>query len=95
MRTQRLEAFSDGGVLLGAGIAYYLLQTLIVRAQGTDSVIAQALGSDAKGKSSPLLYSLAIPLAFVLPWVSVALYVLVALMWLVPDRRLESQLSER
>ena len=80
-----------GVVLLGAALAYYLLQTVIVRSQPS-TTLHDALGSDMKGKLSPVLYAAAIPLAFVTRWVSVALYVVVALMWLVPDRRLESRL---
>jgi uncharacterized membrane protein len=57
-------------------------------------VLARALGSDIKGKISPLLYAAAIPLAFVLPWLSIAIYVLVALIWLIPDRRIERALRE-
>jgi uncharacterized membrane protein len=83
-----------GGVALMAAIAYYVLQTTIIRAQGPGSVLAEAIGSDLKGKLSPVLYASAIPLAFVAPWVSVALYIAVALMWLVPDRRLESRFTD-
>jgi uncharacterized membrane protein len=75
-------------------IAYYLLQKAIMRTHGEHSVLARALGSDIKGKISPLLYALAIPLAFVLPWLSIAVYVLVALIWLIPDRRIERALRE-
>jgi uncharacterized membrane protein len=77
-----------GVLLLLAAMAYYLLQTLIVAEHGRDSALAQALGADLKGKVSPLLYAAAIPLAFVSRWISLSLYVLVALIWLVPDRRL-------
>ncbi len=83
-----------GAVLLMPAIAYYLLQQAIVRKQGARSLLAQALGADLKGKISPLLYVAAIALAFVLPWLSVAIYVLVALMWLSPDRRIEMALRE-
>ena len=82
-----------GGVLLMPAIAYFVLQKAIVRKQGAHSVLASALGSDVKGKISPLLYAAAIPLAFVSPWLSVTIYVLVALMWLVPDRRIENALG--
>ena len=78
-----------GAVLLMPAIAYYLLQKAIMRTHGEHSVLARALGSDIKGKISPLLYAVAIPLAFVLPWLSIAIYVLVALLWLIPDRRIE------
>ena len=82
-----------GTVLLLAGIAYYLLQTSIIRAQGPHSTLAEAIGSDVKGKISPAIYASAIPLAFVQPWISIALYILVALLWLVPDRRVESRFT--
>jgi uncharacterized membrane protein len=80
-------------VLLLAGVAYYVLQRLIVREHGHDSTLAQALGSDAKGKISPVVYAIAIPFAFVSRWVALGLYVSVAMMWLVPDRRLERALA--
>jgi uncharacterized membrane protein len=78
-----------------AAIAYYLLQTMIIRAEGPTSTLAAAIGRDLKGKASPVLYASAVGLAFVAPWASVALYVLVALIWLVPDRRLEARLNAR
>jgi uncharacterized membrane protein len=81
-------------VLLMPAIAYYLLQKAIMRTHGERSVLARALGSDIKGKISPLLYAAAIALAFFLPWVSMAIYVLVALIWLIPDRRIEHALRE-
>jgi uncharacterized membrane protein len=81
-----------GVVMLMAAIAYYLLQTMIIRAEGPSSTLAAAIGRDLKGKASPVLYASAVGLAFVEPWLSVVLYVAVALMWLVPDRRLESRL---
>jgi len=84
-----------GAVLLMPAIAYYLLQKTIMRKQGPNSVLANALGSDIKGKISPLLYVIGIELAFVSPWLSVAMYVLVAVMWLIPDRRIEKVLHER
>jgi len=78
-----------GVVLLFAGLAYYLLQTTIISSQGPSSKLRQAIGRDVKGRISPIVYLLAIPLAFVNRWIAIALYVLVALMWFVPDRRLE------
>ena len=78
-----------GVVMLFAGIAYYILAHTLVAAQGADSRLARAMGRDRKGKVSVLLYALAVALAFVNPWVSVAIYVGVALMWLVPDHRIE------
>ena len=83
-----------GGVLLMPAIAYFLLQKAIMRKQGAHSVLASALGSDIKGKISPILYVAGIVVAFVNPWLSIAVYVLVAVMWLVPDRRIENTLRE-
>jgi uncharacterized membrane protein len=80
--------------LLAAGIAYNILQSLIVTAQGKDSKIKEAIGKDLKGKISPLIYVAAIALAFVNQWIADALYVLVALMWLIPDRRIESKINQ-
>jgi uncharacterized membrane protein len=84
-----------GGTLLMPAIAYYLLQNAIMRRQGPDSVLSKALGKDIKGKISPVLYLAGIVLAFISPWLSVAIYVLVAIMWLVPDRRIENVLRDR
>jgi uncharacterized membrane protein len=78
-----------GAVLFMAAIAYAILQRAIIASQGPDSLLKRAVGSDWKGKLSPLLYGLGMAAAFVDRWISVALYVLVALMWLVPDRRIE------
>jgi len=80
--------------LLLAAIAYFILQTAIIAEEGPDSRLRAALGRDLKGKISPLLYFAAIPLAFVSPWVALGVYVFVALLWLVPDRRIESAVSE-
>jgi TMEM175 potassium channel family protein len=82
-----------GGVMLSAAIAYYVLQTAIIRSQGPDSKLARAIGSDWKGKLSPVLYAAAIPLAFEHQLISDALFVTVALIWLVPDRRIERRLD--
>jgi uncharacterized membrane protein len=84
-----------GIVLLMPAIAYYLLQQAILRKHGKNSVLAHALGADLKGRLSPLFYLAAVALAFVKPWLSIAIYVLVAMLWLVPDRRIEKALSER
>jgi uncharacterized membrane protein len=83
-----------GFVLLMAAIAYWILQNSIIRWEGRDSVLARATADDLKGKLSPLLYIAAIPLAFVRPWISGALYVTVALIWLVPDSRIERALQQ-
>jgi uncharacterized membrane protein len=83
-----------GASLLLPAVAYYLLQRAILRKHGVGSVLAKALGSDIKGKISPLLYLAGIALVLVSPWLSIAIYVLVALMWLVPDRRIENVLRD-
>jgi uncharacterized membrane protein len=82
-----------GVVLLMSAIAYYILQQLIIASQGPDSLLKKAIGGDWKGKVSPLLYVIALPLAFWSKWISLGLYVFVALIWLVPDRRIEKALS--
>ncbi len=82
-----------GLVLLMASIAYYILQLLIIASQGPGSLLKKAIGGDWKGKSSPVLYFLAIIVAFWSRWLAMGIYVLVALMWLVPDRRIERVLS--
>ena len=79
-----------GVVLLMAAVAYWILQQLIIASQGHDSLLKKAVGSDWKGKLSPLIYAIAIPTAFWSQGLSQGLYVLVALIWLVPDRRIEN-----
>ena len=76
--------------LLLAAVAYFILQTAVIAEEGPDSRLKAALGRDLKGKVSPLLYLTAITLAFLSPWIALAVYVIVALLWLVPDRRIES-----
>jgi uncharacterized membrane protein len=84
-----------GAVLLLAAIAYYILQRLIVNEQGgCDSKLARALGKDWKGKLSPLLYAAGIGVSFVRPWIAGCIYVFVAMMWLVPDKRIERVVQE-
>jgi uncharacterized membrane protein len=83
-----------GAVSLAAAIAYYVLQSTFIAAEGPGSRLAQAVGRDLKGKLSPLLYAVAVPVAFVSPVVSTAIYVAVALMWLVPDPRIEKRARE-
>ncbi len=83
-----------GVVLFMAGVAYWLLQQRILAVQENTSVLALAVGRDLKGKLSPIIYLAAIPLAFVSPWIANGLYFLVALIWLVPDRRIERALAE-
>jgi uncharacterized membrane protein len=84
-----------GGVLTMAAIAYWILQRTIIAIEGQEAVLARAIGKDRKGKISVLVYAAAIPVAFVSHWVSQACYVAVALLWLVPDKRIERALSER
>ena len=79
----KMRPFSDGVI------------AIIIAEQGRDSLLAAAIGNDWKGKLSPVLYLAAIPLAFVSVWISNGLFILVALMWLVPDRRIERVLSNR
>ncbi len=83
-----------GGVLLMAAIAYWILQRAILSTQGADSLLARAIGNDIKGKLSPLLYLIAIPSVLLSPWIADGIYVAVALMWLVPDRRIESRITK-
>ncbi len=85
-----------GVILLCAAIAYYILQSAIIAHEGgRSSLLASAIGRDWKGKLSPVFYLAAIPLAFVEPWISHALYTLVALLWLCPDPRIERALERR
>jgi uncharacterized membrane protein len=78
-----------GIVLLMAAIAYFILQAAIIQTQGEHSLLARAVGNDIKGKMSPILYLLAIGSNFISQWISGGLYVLVALIWLIPDKRIE------
>ena len=82
-----------GVVSLLAAIAYYILQLTIIRDQGPDSRLAAAIGADRKGKISPVLYATGILFSFFIPEIALGIYVLVALMWLIPDRRIESTLN--
>jgi uncharacterized membrane protein len=82
-----------GVVLLMAAIAYYLLQQTIIRSQGPDSILKQAVGGDWKGKLSPVLYVVAIVATLWSPWIAEAIFVTVALIWLIPDRRIENALA--
>jgi uncharacterized membrane protein len=84
-----------GVVLLMAAIAYWVLQRTIMGAQGPDSLLHTAVGSDLKGRISPVLYVMAIPSAFLSQWIAGGIYVLVALIWLVPDRRIEHALRNQ
>ncbi|MFZ6656634.1 TMEM175 family protein [Undibacterium sp. TJN19] len=82
-----------GVVLLMAAIAYFILQQMIIATQGDDSILKKAVGNDWKGKLSPITYATAIPLAFWFPLLSMGLYVFMALIWLIPDRRIEKVLK--
>jgi uncharacterized membrane protein len=82
-----------GVVLLMAAIAYLLLQQMIIRAQGQDSILKEAIGRDWKGKLSPVLYILAILTTLRSPWIAQAILVVAALIWLIPDRRIEKRLA--
>jgi len=83
-----------GGVLWFAGLAYYILTRTLIAHHGQDSIIATAIGRDVKGLRSLYMYTAAIVLAFVSAWIATALYVAVAVMWFIPDRRIESKLSK-
>jgi uncharacterized membrane protein len=86
-------AAAYGAVLLMCAIAFYLMERVIVAAQGTDSALKQAIGIDLKGKLSPFVYLSGVALAFYMPAISYALYALVAAIWLVPDRRVEKAMQ--
>ena len=81
--------------LLMAAIAYLVLERVIIAKEGRDSLVARAVGPDWKGKLSAVLYFVAIPLAFVRSWIAAALYVFVALLWLIPDPRIERKMENR
>ena len=89
-----VSAAAYGGALLLAAIAYYILQGQILATHGPNSPLRAALGSDLKGKASPILYATAIVMAYISRWVAIGIYILVALIWLVPDRRIESIYDE-
>jgi uncharacterized membrane protein len=82
-----LPAAAYGAVLLAAGLAYSILVQTLIQANGRTSAVAQAIGSDVKGYASLVLYAAGVGFAFVSPWISYALYVAVAVLWFVPDRR--------
>jgi uncharacterized membrane protein len=82
-----------GAVLLMAAVAYYLLQQAIIRAQGADSILKEAIGRDWKGKLSPLLYIVAIFATLRFSWMAQTIFVIGALIWLIPDRRIEKRLA--
>lgn len=85
--------FLYGVILLMAAIAYFILQGRIIKSHGKDSILAKAIGKDIKGKMSPVLYILGILSSFFNPWIAGFFYVLVALIWLIPDKRIEKILD--
>jgi uncharacterized membrane protein len=89
-----LPTAAYGVTLMMAAIAYVLLEWAIVACNGARSALARAVGRENKGKLSVVLYTVSIPLAFLRPWIAIALYVIVAVMWMAPDRRIESVLTE-
>ena len=84
-----------GGVLLMGAISYYILQQVIIATHSEGSLVAKAIGRDLKGKLSPVLYATAIVSTFFEPWIAGGIYVFVALMWLVPDRRIERVMATK
>lgn len=82
-----------GIVLIAAACAYYILAHSLISHHGKDSPLAQALGSDLKGKLSLVIYAIAVPLAFMNRWIACGLYIIVAIIWLIPDRRIEKVLG--
>jgi uncharacterized membrane protein len=83
-----------GIALLLAGIAYWILQAALIRAEGPDSALAVAVGRDLKGKGTPVLYVVGIVAALFQPWIGLAIYFIIAAIWLIPDRRVERQLAQ-
>lgn len=83
-----------GIILLMAALAYFLLQSIIINSHGKDSLLAKAIGRDIKGKISPVLYILGIATSWFNPWISGAFYILVALIWLIPDKRIETVIGD-
>ena len=83
-----------GIILLMAALAYFLLQSIIINSHGKDSLLAKAIGRDIKGKISPVLYILGITTSWINPWISGAFYILVALIWLIPDKRIETVIGD-
>jgi uncharacterized membrane protein len=82
-----------GVVLLFAAVAYFILSRALIALEGQDSTLGRAIGGDFKGRVSMVLYLTAVVLAFMYAWISAALYVVVAIMWLIPDRRIEKKLT--
>lgn len=88
------SVFLYGLILLGAAIAYFILQNLIIKSHGEDSILKKALDKDVKGKISPILYLIGIFSSFFNVWISGTLFILVAIIWLIPDRRIERALKD-
>ena len=82
-----------GAILLSAALAYYVLVRVLIRTQPPETRLAEAIGNDAKGKISPVIYAIGIPVAFVAPWISFVLFAAVALLWIVPDPRIERTIA--
>jgi TMEM175 potassium channel family protein len=91
----RIPTATYGLALLMPAMAYFLLQRAIIRHHGSDSVLAHAIGRDFKGKASPILYAIGIVTALFAPWIAGGIYVLVALMWVIPDQRIERAILKR
>jgi uncharacterized membrane protein len=89
-----LPTAAYGVVLAGAAVGYTVLERAIVACNGQNSALAAAVGSDMKGWASLCLYIIAVPLAFVHPWIAIGLYIAVALIWFVPDRRIETKVTK-
>jgi uncharacterized membrane protein len=85
----QIPTFAYGVVLLANSIAYWILQKTIIASQGSDSILSKAIGNDTKGKMSPIIYVAAIAATFFSPWTAIALYCTVALIWILPDPRIE------
>lgn len=83
-----------GFILLMAAIAYYILQFQLIKSHGTDSVLAKAVGKDIKGKLSPILYIVGIVFSWINTWISGAIFILVAFIWLIPDKRIEKTIED-
>ena len=89
----RLPVAIYGVILLAAAMAYYVLVRVLIRTQPPESRLAEAIGSDMKGKISPIIYAVSIPIALVAPWVAFVLYAAVAAIWIVPDQRIERTIA--
>lgn len=90
-----LPVATYGVVLFMAAVAYYILTISIIKTDKEDSILKMAIGEDIKGKASVVLYGIAIPLAFLYAYVAVAIYILVAFIWLIPDKRIEKRFADR